>query len=209
MALGEGMGMAAPSEVEQHLRADDIQSVNVSRGTFRTQSIENSHRLVFITLTSMRYILQGEGKTRYLEDCGIGVQHQEFAHVVSKQNQEIARRFPLGWGDMDSLTWQPSGRLRYSLVHTSEPDRVGWDFELRLPFWVIAVILSSPAALMLCLRLLFYILRIRHVRLGYCEICGYDLRGSIDRCPECGTEMPSRQNTLAATRTGELYPKQK
>jgi primosomal protein N' len=51
-----------------------------------------------------------------------------------------------------------------------------------LPHWFLAL----PFAILPC-RFLIRKLRIhRRARSGRCLACGYDLRASKDRCPECG-----------------------
>ncbi len=48
-----------------------------------------------------------------------------------------------------------------------------------IPFWFIAPMIAT----------LFYLFTRRQKRHkpGYCRTCGYDLRATRDRCPECGT----------------------
>jgi hypothetical protein len=56
-----------------------------------------------------------------------------------------------------------------------------------LPYWML---ISGTAVLpAVCARRLLIRRHRRRARL--CLICGYDLRASNDRCPECGTPIPS------------------
>jgi hypothetical protein len=54
-----------------------------------------------------------------------------------------------------------------------------------VPHWFLALLFAIPPALHL--RAMIRSRRRRH-RAGHCPTCGYDLRATPDRCPECGTE---------------------
>ncbi|MGA2496726.1 MAG: hypothetical protein ABSH20_03235 [Tepidisphaeraceae bacterium] len=65
------------------------------------------------------------------------------------------------------------------------------DLTVRVPHWFIAI-LSGIFPGLWAMRYLRY-RRLRHrKRWGLCLQCGYDLRASPDRCPECGTPVPVR-----------------
>jgi hypothetical protein len=51
------------------------------------------------------------------------------------------------------------------------------------PFWPVILILSTPPALALARWRRSLKRRAHH----HCANCGYDLRATLDRCPECGT----------------------
>ena len=56
-----------------------------------------------------------------------------------------------------------------------------------LPFWPLAMIFGST--LWVTWRPLCSHSRRKRKKLGLCVKCGYDLRASKDRCPECGEEF--------------------
>ena len=57
---------------------------------------------------------------------------------------------------------------------------------LLFPFWSVLLITGVPLALWLSAR----IRRVRRRAAGRCVRCGYDLRASPSRCPECGHAAP-------------------
>jgi hypothetical protein len=59
-----------------------------------------------------------------------------------------------------------------------DDDVMQWD--VRIPFWMLVLLLGIMPALFVCRRFR------RRLRSGFCIQCGYDLRASRERCPECG-----------------------
>ena len=57
--------------------------------------------------------------------------------------------------------------------------------DVRVPAWLVAL-LTAALPLAWYLRRRARLAREALARAGHCALCGYDLRASPDRCPECG-----------------------
>jgi hypothetical protein len=70
-------------------------------------------------------------------------------------------------------------------------DEVGLSFSLLLP-----LLISLPLSVWWCAGVAR---RRRKKGSGHCPVCGYDLRATPERCPECGMAMPAPQPAEANT----------
>ena len=61
--------------------------------------------------------------------------------------------------------------------------------QLRIPHWFAAMVLGSPVAATYVIRWFSRKRRRQRSRRGLCIYCGYDLRTSNGRCPECGQKQ--------------------
>jgi hypothetical protein len=84
---------------------------------------------------------------------------------------------PLGFGLARSVTVDPpTGPWEQRWTHTA----------VSVPHWFVALLLIVSPVRWTLSRLATR----RRRRAGRCSACGYDLRASGDRCPECGVATP-------------------
>jgi hypothetical protein len=79
-------------------------------------------------------------------------------------------------GSVLAPTWSFAG---FRMTRAQSTGNVS--FDLRIPYWL-------PTSLTAISALVALRQRLRHERaVGLCPTCGYDLRATPGRCPECGT----------------------
>lgn len=90
-------------------------------------------------------------------------------------------------------------RLQIQLMMMAPPPTIGEDYwEIVFPLWLPPAIFLIPVLL---LWVAAYLRRGYRRRRGLCAVCGYDLRASPGKCPECGAACVRRQSSSAPLAT--------
>jgi hypothetical protein len=130
------------------------------------------------SLGAIRIDIVTPDDTRRADDVDLG-----FAHVTSKPYSLY--NDPVFW------KWQMHRRL-----WNFEVNAESWGGravrELTLPSWFVATL--WPIRPMVCTIREYRLYRPR--RKGLCAGCGYDLRATPERCPECGTKTKNRVSSV-------------
>ncbi len=91
----------------------------------------------------------------------------------------------------DAFYFGHTVKLGYAIISSTKIDH-GFDV-WAVPFWLIALLLAVYP-MFLAFRKRYAARRSIH---GLCHSCGYDLRATPDRCPECGT-IPPKKETISS-----------
>jgi hypothetical protein len=100
--------------------------------------------------------------------------------------QDLVRGNWLFWAGKENRTFL--GVITWGRSHYGGS---GTGMSIMLPYWLIALL----AAIAPAVWLVKFARARRRVQSGHCPTCGYDLRASPDRCPECGA-IPLRRFLL-------------
>jgi hypothetical protein len=104
-------------------------------------------------------------------------------HVLLDDDETIHQNLPHGEFDQAPLM------MPYDLPFSAAlPCR-----SLEVSHWLLLMVCGLPPLSSSWLSLRHTLLRRRRNALGLCEQCGYDLRASRCRCPECGTQIYVRK----------------
>jgi hypothetical protein len=123
--------------------------------------------------------------------CALAVfpQHVYFIAIDARSERIVT--------DLRTGLSQYPSRARYWEIQYHH--RPGGALRVGIPFWLPLLFTIVPP--------LWWLLgkaqKLRRRRDGLCRECGYDLRASHERCPECGTPLTTKERNTGATEDTE------
>ena len=120
------------------------------------------------------YLLKYQGGSRAWGRLGVSGDHGWLKTYVNPDGTTLRVTSPAGYataGGRFATMWSPP--MRYGHIY-------------RFPYAALVVVTAFVPLLWLGTRTPRVLVRRRRRRLGLCLRCGYDLRESPERCPECG-----------------------
>jgi hypothetical protein len=91
----------------------------------------------------------------------------------------------------------PSDADEFLAIHNGRLEQ--WEYTSWDRRWYLysdGIGLWLPILLAAALPCYWLFSRMRRRQAGCCPVCGYDLRGTPDRCPECGTEVKAKASAI-------------
>jgi hypothetical protein len=158
--------------VRSSLGTDDSIYVHTRASRYRLDS-ENG------AIVISRFVAAPADRARRAVAFYSGNDNYELRHYGVENSEEDGRASGMWAGE-------PGSYALLGLGVRPKPNWAGATAVVRLPDWFVLATVGSP--------LLVRLLKRRRARAsrGLCTVCGYDLRASPERCPECGTVATER-----------------